>query len=82
MPDLPTYGFLKMKMQLCDPPSKYNFFEIFMRADETIMEIKKRIIDHHGRINNIRLYDNDPTSYLRKIAEIEKERKLKAKNKK
>ena len=31
-----------------------------MRADERILELKKRIIDYHGRVEDIHIYNKDP----------------------
>ena len=31
-----------------------------MRTDERVMELKKRIIDFHGRVEDVHLYNKDP----------------------
>ena len=31
-----------------------------MRSDERVLEMKKRIIDFHGRVDEIAIYDADP----------------------
>ena len=38
------------------------------------MMIKQKIIDHHGRVENIRLYDKDPTFYIKEAEEIAKQK--------
>lgn len=37
-------------------------------------QIKKRIIDHHGRIENIKLFNRDPTPYIEAAKEKEIQR--------
>ena len=58
---LPEYGWIRVNLRLCDPPTPmYNSFRVVMRADERILELKKRIIDYHGRVENIHIYNKDP----------------------
>ena len=33
--------------------------------------IHKKIIDHHGRIENVKLFDKDPTGFIREAKERE-----------
>ena len=42
------------------------------------MMVKQKIIDHHGRVENIKLYDRDPTPFVK---EAEQAAKLKEKEK-
>lgn len=50
-----------MQLRLCDPPSDtYNTFRTVMRSNQSMMDVKKRIIDFHGRIENLNLYNSDP----------------------
>eukprot|EP00350_Pseudokeronopsis_sp_OXSARD2_P008297 CAMPEP_0170557048 /NCGR_PEP_ID=MMETSP0211-20121228/19160_1 /TAXON_ID=311385 /ORGANISM="Pseudokeronopsis sp., Strain OXSARD2" /LENGTH=50 /DNA_ID=CAMNT_0010867741 /DNA_START=142 /DNA_END=294 /DNA_ORIENTATION=+ len=46
-------------MKLCDAPTEYNFFETKMRTNQNIMELKQKIVEAHGRVDNIRIYDKD-----------------------
>ena len=38
------------------------------------MMIHKKIIDHHGRIENVKLFDKDPTGFIREAKEREEAR--------
>ena len=59
--NLPEYGWIRVHLRLCDPPTKLrNSFRVVMRADERILELKKRIIDYHGRVEDIHIYNFDP----------------------
>lgn len=57
---LPEFGWIRVEMKLCDPPSKFNSFFVVMRTDERILELKKRVIDFHGRVCNLHIYNRDP----------------------
>ena len=41
------------------------------------MMLKKRIVDYHGRIENVKLYNKDPTNFI-KEAKAQEEARLKA----
>ena len=58
--NLPEYNWIRLELKLCDPPTRHNIFRVVMRTDERIMEVKKRIIDYHGRVDNINVYNKDP----------------------
>jgi len=59
--NLPSYGWIRLQLKLCDPPTPmYNTFRTVMRSNQSMMDVKKRIIDFHGRIENISLYNTDP----------------------
>ena len=57
------------------PAPEYNFFFETMLSSSRVMMIKQKIIDHHGRVENIQLYDKDPTIYKK---EAEEKARLKA----
>ena len=58
---LPEYGWIRIELVLCDAPTqKYNSFRVVMRTDDRILELKKRIIDFHGRVENVHIYNRDP----------------------
>jgi hypothetical protein len=40
----------------------YNSFRVVMRSNQSVMDIKNRIIDYHGRIENVSLYNYDPST--------------------
>ena len=71
--ELQHYGWIRVEFQLCNPipckvdPDKiktkkknWNTFVEIMRADERVLELKKRIVDYHGRVDNVALYNYDP----------------------
>jgi hypothetical protein len=59
--NLVNYGWIRVTFILCDAiVPKYNKFIAVMRSDERVLELKKRIIDFHGRVEDIALYDCDP----------------------
>jgi hypothetical protein len=58
---LPEYGWIRLELRLCDAPSnKFNTFRVIMRSSDRIMEVKKKIIDFHGRVENVHIYNKDP----------------------
>lgn len=59
--NLAEYGWIRVELKLCDAPSpKYNSFKVVMRSDDRILELKKSIIDYHGRVENVHIYNKDP----------------------
>ena len=58
---LPFFGWIRVTLRLCDPPvPEFNFFRVIMRANQGVNEIKKHIINHHGRVEQISLFSRDP----------------------
>ena len=58
---LPEYGWIRIQLRLCDPPTAtHNNFYVVMRTSDRILELKKRIIEYHARIENISIYNRDP----------------------
>lgn len=58
---LPEYGWIRIELRLCDPPTiEHNKHLVVMRTSDRILELKKRIIEYHGRIDNIAIYNKDP----------------------
>ena len=49
-----------------------------MLTSSRMMMVKQKIIDHHGRVENIKLYDRDPTPFVK---EAEQAAKIKEKEK-
>lgn len=74
--NLPQYGWIRVELKLCDPPTPmYNSFKAVMRSNQSVMDIKKRIIDFHGRVDNINLYNCDPYPERNKKNDFKKEAK-------
>lgn len=36
---LPSYGWIRVELKLCDPPFSTNFFTVLMRSNQGVMEI-------------------------------------------
>jgi len=73
---LPNYGWIRLHLKLCDPPSEmYNSFRTIMRSNHSMMDVKKRIIDYHGRIENINMYNTDPYPPRNKQNDFKREMK-------
>lgn len=48
-----------------------------MRSNQSLTDVKKRIVDFHGRIENINLYNTDPYPARNKLNDFKKEIKPK-----
>ena len=71
---LPSYGWIRLQLKLCDAPTpEYNSFRTIMRSNQSIMDVKKRIIDYHGRVENINIYNMDPYPARNKANDFKKE---------
>ena len=58
---IPEFGWIRVELKLCDAPTtKYNSFRVVMRSDDRVLELKKRIIDYHGCVDDIHLFNRDP----------------------
>jgi hypothetical protein len=65
--NLVHYGWIRVEFRLCNAIlPDYNKFIAVMRSDERVLELKKRIIDFHGRVEDIALYDLDPVEIDKK----------------
>ena len=54
-------GWIRLELRLCDPPfNKINSFKQVFRSDSKILDVKQRVIDFHGRVENIMIYNSDP----------------------
>ena len=38
------------------------------------MMVQKKIVDHHGRVENVKLFDKDPTIYIKMAKEREEDK--------
>ena len=78
---LPDFVFLiyfcKKQLRLCNAPTpQYNWFEVFMLTSQRVMQVHKQIIDHHGRIENVKLFNVDPTNFIKEAKQREQQRIL------
>ena len=53
-----------------------------MLTSSRMMMVKQKIIERHGRVENIVLYDKDPTGYKKEAAELEKKKEKERQEKK
>lgn len=59
--ELPEYNWIRVELRLCDPPThQFNHFYVVMRSSDRILELKKRIVEYHGKISDIKIYNKDP----------------------
>jgi hypothetical protein len=62
-------------MKLCDAPTEFNCFEVKMKTNERILEIRNKIVDNHGRyslnsitfyrIENIKIFNKDAVKIMK-----------------
>tara|TARA_B110000285_G_scaffold195825_1_gene226376 strand:- start:285 stop:665 length:381 start_codon:yes stop_codon:yes gene_type:complete len=58
---LPVFGWIRLELRLCDPPTeKYNMFRVCLKTDDRILEIKDRVVNYHGRVEQLNIYNKDP----------------------
>jgi len=73
---LPTYGWIRLELHLCDPPTeKYNKFRVCMKTDDRILEVKDRVVNYHGCIENLNVYNKDPYPTRNKKNDFRMEKK-------
>ena len=76
---LPTYGWIRLELRLCDPPTqKYNMFRVCMKTDDRILEVKDRVVNYHGRVENMNIYNKDPYPPRTKKNDFRMEKKPRA----
>ena len=56
------------------PTPEINRFDVFMLTSQKVFMVKKKIVDHHGRVENVRLFDCDPTPFRNDAKRREEER--------
>ena len=39
----------------------YNWYDVYMLTSQRVMMLHKKIIEYHGRIENVKVFDKDPT---------------------
>ena len=60
---------------MCNAPTpEYNWFDVFMLTSQRVMMIQKKIVDHHGRVENVKLFDKDPTQFIQAAKQREEDR--------
>ena len=58
---LPVFNWIRIEFRLCDAPTpEHNKFLVVMRSSDRILELKKRIVEYHGRVNDVKIYNYDP----------------------
>ena len=54
-----------MQLRLCNAPvPAYNFFEVYMLTSQRVMMIHKKIVEYHGRIEQVKVFNKDPTHFI------------------
>jgi len=54
-----------LQLRLCGSLTpQYNWFDVFMLTNQRVMMIHKKIIEHHGRVESVKLFNRDPTQYI------------------
>ena len=54
---LPKHGWMKLTLKLCQPSEILCSFDENMLTNSRIRSVYQKIIDYHGRIENIKLFD-------------------------
>merc|ERR1712012_633153 len=76
--ELPSYGWIKITLRLCNSPTpQFNLFDVYMLSSQRVMMVHKKIVDHHGRIENIKVFNRDPTQFIAE-AKAKEEARIKA----
>jgi hypothetical protein len=44
---------------LCGVGWSFNYIDVFMHANNNLMQVHRKIVDNHGRVDNVRLFDKD-----------------------
>ena len=71
MTDLLIYP---LQLKLCNAPTpEYNWFDVYMLTSQRVMMIQKKIIDHHGRVENVKLFNVDPTPFIKEAKQKEED---------
>ena len=55
-------GWIYLQLNLCHVPFSDNArnFNVFMLSSQRIAMVRNKIIEHHGRIEDIEIYDSEP----------------------
>ena len=56
------------------PTPEINTFDVFMLTSQKVFMVKKKIVDHHGRVENVKLFNCDPTPFRVEAKRKEEER--------
>ena len=64
-----------LQLRLCDAPTpQYNWFDVYMLTSQRVRMIKKQVVDHHGRIENIKIFNVDPTPFMKEAKQKQDDR--------
>ena len=68
-------GFIFWQLKLVNSPTpEINTFDVFMLTSQKVFMVKKKIVDHHGRVENVKLFNCDPTPFRVEAKRKEEER--------
>ena len=68
-------GFIFWQLNLVNSPTpEINRFDVFMLTSQKVFMVKKKIVDHHGRVENVKLFNTDPTPARNEARRKEEER--------
>ena len=68
-------GFIFWQLKLVNSPTpEINTFDVFMLTSQKVFMVKKKIVDHHGRVENVKLFNTDPTPFRNDAKRKEEER--------
>jgi len=59
----------------CADVAKVNPFDIYMLSNQRVRVIKEKIVDRHGRIENVRLFRNEPSDEQLSMKQMKEEPK-------
>ncbi len=60
---VPSFGWVEIKMVLCDPPvpdMEFSYINEKMRTNQRIRDVVAKIAGFHGRVDQIQLFDRKP----------------------
>ena len=60
MVNIPEHGWVKIDMRIVN--WKFNFFQFYVKSNDCLSKIHAKIIERHGRVDNIRIYQNEPNT--------------------
>ena len=58
MINIPEHGWIKLDMKISN--WKFNYFPIYVKSNDWLSKIYFKIIEKHGRVDDIRIFLNEP----------------------
>ena len=52
----------------------YNWYDVYMLTSQRVMMLHKKIVEYHGRIENVKVFNKDPTMFIEAAKEKEEAR--------